>query len=109
MMAAYIGEIISGAVLVLVTIIEARATIERRERSAEKAKNDQRAELRAKESILSMQMQSAALDLSDATALAVQQGKCNGELVRARVKAQAAQEEYEKFLREIGAKETTKI
>lgn len=108
-MTAYIGEIISGAVLVLVSIIEARAAGERRERAAEKATNDRRAELRAKESSLSMQMQSAALDLADATAIAVQQGKCNGELVRARLKAQAAQEEYEKFLREIGAKETTKI
>jgi|GEM_PF-1355209 len=108
-MSAYIGEIISGAVLVLVSIIEARATIERREREAEKVKIDKRAALRARESILSMQMQSVALDLSDATAMAVQQGRCNGELARAREKARAAQKEYEKFLREIGAKETTKI
>jgi len=104
----YLGNIISGGVLVLVSIIEARATIDRRDRAAEKAKNDKRAALRAKESALSMQMQSAALDLADATALAVQQGKCNGEMSRAREKAKTTQDNYEEFLQEIGSRETTK-
>ena len=104
----YLGEVISGGVLVLVAIIEARANIDRRECKAEKEKNDKRSAIRAKESMLSMQMLSATLDLSDATSLKVQQGKCNGEMDRARKKAEAAQEEYEKFMQEVTSRETTK-
>jgi hypothetical protein len=102
-MMEYISELISGAVLVIVSLIEVRATRERKKRSEDKEKTEKRAALRAEESLLSMQIQEANLSLSLATALAVERQKTNGEMKEAREKAKLAQDKYLEFMLETTA------
>jgi hypothetical protein len=63
---------------------------------ADRERTERRASRRAEESLLSMQMQEACLDLAMATALAVERKETNGEMKEA--KATAAQEAYKAFL-----------
>ena len=104
-----VNEVISGAALVVVAIIEAYAAVTRRRDRHERERREKREEYRAKESSLAMQMMDANLDLGMATALAVEQGTFNGELRAAKEKATRAQERYRDFLREIAAHQVVKI
>lgn len=96
----YISELISGAVLIIVTLIEVRATRERKRAKEDKERVEKRAALRAEENLLSIQMQEANLALGVATALAVERGKTNGEMREAKEKAKKAQERYIEFMQE---------
>jgi len=103
------GEVISAAALVLVAIIEMVAARERRRCKDDRARSESRADNRAHESRLAMKLADANLDLSLATALAVEQGKLNGEMKAARAKAKNAQDEYNCFMLEIASHQVAKI
>lgn len=63
------------------------------------------AELRQEESLLSLRMMDATLQLSVVTSNALTGGHNNGNVERAREAAQNVAEEYEDFLRKIAAHE----
>ena len=68
-------------------------------------KTDERAERRQKESILSLKMMEATLDLTEATANAVLGKTNNGNVERAYDKTQKARESYLEFERQVLAEE----
>ena len=95
------------------------AAIEKKAKKAEKARDERdaadrkrteaRAERRARESRLSMDMMSAACELSVVTAVAMRDGHTNGTLQPALDKAQIAQNNYESFLKDEAARAVAKI
>ena len=103
------AEIISGLALIAVAVIEALATIERRGIKKSRARTERRETERARENHLAMRMMDANLDLSLATAEAVEEGKHNGELKSAREKAKKTQEEYQNFVLEVAARQVAKV
>lgn len=104
-----IEEIISASAVIVVAVIEAFSAIDRRKMKKERENAARRAAIREQESRLSMQMMDAALQLGLATAAAVEQGEITCEMKAARKKAEKAQSEYEKFVRDIAAHQVTKI
>ena len=94
--AAIISTAVTGIFAVLVALIEARATRERR--STEK-----RAARRARESRLSMDMMYAATSLAMDTARALRDGHTNGTLGPDLAKAKEAKAAYDSFLRDEAA------
>ena len=103
------AEIISSAAVILVAVIEAVAAVERRGLKNARERSERRAEERAQESRLSMQMMDACLELGLATATAVEQGKVSCDLKSAKEKAQQIREEYRNFIRSIAARQVVKI
>jgi len=65
------------------------------------ARNEKREKRREKESLLSMAMMDAAIQLSVVSANALTNGKNNGNVEEARKAAQKARADYEAFLREV--------
>lgn len=98
-------EIICAAIAAAATII--CAVIAGKSKIAND-KVEKRAELRRKESLLSLRMIDATLQLSVVSANALTNGHNNGNVERARVAAQEAAEEYKKFMEEITSHEVTK-
>lgn len=74
-----------------------------------RAIQEARAEVRRKEAALSMHMGFTTLKLAEATACAVSGGKCNGNVTDARSEADKAMQEYQDFICQVAAKQTTKI
>lgn len=103
-----ISAVISGATLIIVTLIEARATKERRATAVDKARAERRSRERQEESLLSMELNFANLELSRATAIAVEKQKINGEMTKARAEAEEAAENYREFIRSLAARQVTK-
>ena len=103
------AEIISGAAVVIVAVIEALAARERRGMKKLRARTDRREAERARENRLAMHMMDASLELAIATAIAVEDGKLNGEMKAAKEKARKAQEEYQSFVLEIAARQVAKV
>jgi len=64
------------------------------------AKVERRAELRKKESLLAIRLMSASVNLTIATALAVQRKKTNGFMTAALSEARSVQDEYKRFREE---------
>jgi len=102
-------QIIGSAALILVAVIEAAAASERRRDKHAREQGEKRAEARAMENRLAMRMMDASLELGLATAIAVEQGRLNGEMKAARAKARAAQDEYDRFIQEIAAGQVAKV
>ena len=84
-MITLIGVFVSAIAMVLVAVIE---TGNRKHRKREIARQKRR----EKENYLSMELQSATLDLAFVTSLAVTGGKTNGNVEEAQKKAKEAQE-----------------
>lgn len=99
--AAIISTAVTGIFAVIVALIEARASRERK--STEK-----RAARRARESRLSMDMMYAATSLAMDTARALRDGHTNGTLDPDLQKAQAARAAYDCFLRDEAAEAVAK-
>ncbi len=95
-MAQIITALISFASAVIVASIGAHA-------KKMDAKAEQREKRREKESLLSMTMMDATLQLSIVSANALTTGHNNGNVEEAREAAKKAKEEYEQFLREVAA------
>lgn len=89
-----IGTIFSGVCMIVVARINRAST-------AQKEVDDKREERRQKESRLSMQMMEASIELADVNAIALQNGKLNGNVEEARKKARSALEEYRQFLADV--------
>ena len=68
------------------------------------AKAESREKRREKESLLSMKLMDATLQLSLVSSNALTNGHNNGNVEEARESAKKAREEYEAFLREVAAK-----
>ena len=100
--------IIPAAAAVIVAIIEAIAAHDRKQAKLSKNQEAEREQRRAKESLLSMRMMSATLQLSVVTANALTGGHNNGNVEAARIAAENAQAEYEEFLRTIASQEVAK-
>jgi hypothetical protein len=73
---------------------------QRRQRKRDKL-TDERAEHRRKESLLMLDMISANSSLTKATAIAVKEGKSNGEMTVAMEGYEAARKRYFAFLNEV--------
>lgn len=97
-----ICALISAVATVVVAAIE---TTNRNQRKRE----EHRRERRERESYLSMELQSATLELAFVTSLAVTGGHTNGNVEEAQEKAKQAQEAYRKFLREETAHAVAKV
>jgi len=96
-----ICAVIAGVCTVLCAIIGAVA-------NKNQKKSERRAQLRQKESLLSLRMMDATLQLSTVTANALTGGHNNGNVEQAREAAQAVSEEYQEFMRSITAFEVGK-
>lgn len=94
--------LISAVATVIVAVIE---TTNRSHRKRE----EHRRERRERESYLSMELQSATLELAFVTSLAVTGGHTNGNVEAAQEKAKQAQEAYRRFLREETAHAVAKV
>ena len=103
------SEVISAAAIVLVAIIEGMAARDRKKHKIDREKSARREQDRATECRLTMKMLDANLELSIATALAVEQHKLNGEMKAAKIKAASVQEEYNGFICQLAARQVSKV
>lgn len=97
-MADIICTIVTGIFSVIVAFIG--ISVKRSNKAAAR-----QAELRQEESLLSLRMMDATLQLSVVTSNALTGGHNNGNVERAREAAQRVAEDYEDFLRKITAHE----
>ncbi len=100
-MTEVICAVVTGIFSVVVSIIG--INVKRSSTAAER-----QAKLREKESLLSLHMIGATLDLSVVTSNALTGGHNNGNVERAREAAEKAAAEYEEFMREITVHEVGK-
>ena len=96
-----ICAVIAGVCTVLCAIIGAVA-------NKNQKKSERRAQLRQKESLLSLRMMDATLQLSVVTSNALTGGHNNGNVETAREAATKVSEEYQEFMRGITAFEVGK-
>lgn len=89
--------IIPALAAIIVAVVEAIAARERKH-----TKEDR--ELRQQESRLSMDMMLTTSEMCDVLCNALQGGKTNGNVEKARAEAKRARDAYENFLREQAAK-----
>lgn len=73
-----------------------------------KKKSEKRAELRQKESLLSLRMADATLQLASVSAAALTGGKLNGNVEAAKTAAMKVAEEYQEFMMSVTAYEVGK-
>ncbi|MCL2391976.1 MAG: hypothetical protein FWC66_05130 [Oscillospiraceae bacterium] len=92
----YIGYIIAGAFGILQAVLIAMISRESKKRKVDN-------ELRAKESALSMSLQSANMSLSVATAYALKEGRVNGKMDAALKRAEPTQEAYYRHINRVAA------
>ena len=78
----------------------------RNKKAYEKA--DAQAALRAEEGLLSMKLTSASVNLGVATAIAIRDGKTNGEVNGALKEAGEAKRDYQDFIKRVAAKQIVK-
>lgn len=89
-----LGMLFSGISMIVVAKIQTDG-------NKQKKIDDKREERRQKESRLSMQMMEASIELADVNAVALQNGKLNGNVEAARKKARNALDEYRAFLADV--------
>lgn len=97
--------VISGITAIAVAIIGIFAAREAKKNKEINKWYDIRAERRKKESLLSLKMLNATLELSIVSANALAGGHNNGNVEEARIAAKQARDEYEKFVIEMAAEE----
>lgn len=93
-----ICTIINGIVAVIVTLVGVNIKKSNKEQ-------ERRADRRQQESLLSLELASATLELSIVSANALTGGKNNGNVERAREKAKKAEESYRAFEHKLLAEE----
>lgn len=111
--ASIVAALIAAASAIAVAAIQKKASNAAHERDKkadeDRKRTEARAERRAKESRLSMDMMSATCELSVVTAIALRDHHTNGSLEPALVKAKAAQDEYQAFIMDEAAKAVAKV
>lgn len=100
-MTEIICAVVAAAATIICAVIASKA-----KQTNEKA--EAHAELRRKESLLSLRMIDACLQLSVVSSNALTNGHNNGNVEKARAAAEAAANEYKKFMEEITAHEVSK-
>ena len=98
-------EVICAVIAAAATVICAYLT---KHVSAQSARAEKRQALRREESLLSMEMMDATMQLCIVTANALTGGHNNGNVERAREASKAAAQEYEEFKRRVTAHELGK-
>lgn len=110
---AFAGSAVAAIATIVVAVIEARASKDRKRHEkgmqAAECRSLERQKRREKESRLSMEMMSASLDLAYVTSLAVTGGHTNGNVEAAQKKAKDAQDAYNNFLRDEAAHAVAKV
>ena len=99
----YTGEIISAAAVIIVALIEWRASQDRKLLKQAQEEEKLRAIQREKENRLSMQMLDATMQLSIVTANALTGGHNNGNVEAAKKAAEDASRAYKAFLMDTAA------
>ena len=89
-----LGTVFSGICMIVVAKIQADSNKQRKV-------DDERDARRQKESRLSMRMMEASIELADINAIALQNGRLNGNVEEARQKAKDALGEYRAFLADV--------
>ena len=100
--------VISGLFMVVVALIEAQAAKDRKKTKEETKRHKQHEDERAQELRLSMRLIHATLQLGVVSANALTGGHNNGNVERARLAAEKAEEEYDNFLKELGTNQVAK-
>lgn len=95
--------IIPGVFTVIVAIIELVANKDRKRTKQLTEEIERKNALREEESRCSMQMMYATLQLSIVTANALTGGHNNGNVEQAKLAAQTAEADYQKFLQKVAA------
>lgn len=95
--------IIPGVFAVIVAIIELVANKDRKRTKQLTEEIERKNALREEESRCSMQMMYATLQLSIVTANALTGGHNNGNVEQAKLAAQTAEADYQKFLQKVAA------
>ena len=98
-------EVICAVIAAAATVICAYLT---KHVSAQSTRAEKRQALRREESLLSMEMMDATMQLCIVTANALTGGHNNGNVERAREASKAASEKYRQFMRETTAYEVGK-
>ena len=98
-------SIIGAMQAVVIAIVYGISHRETKRRKLDNDRVERRALCRAEESLLAMRLMSANTSLSMATAIAVREGKSNGEMEKAIIDAKAAQQEYYDLVNKIASKE----
>jgi hypothetical protein len=98
-------DIICAAIAAIATIVAASIGLHVKHSNA---RMERRAALRQKESLLSLRMMDATLQLSIVSSNALTGGHNNGNVERARQAAQKAAADYEDFMRDVTAHEINK-
>lgn len=94
--------IISALAMIIVAVIEVRGARDRK-------RTDARAERRAKESRLAMDMMFAVSEQCDVLCIALKGGHIDGNVDEARETARKARDAYQSFLREQAAVQVSKV
>lgn len=97
-----VSAFVSAAAIVIVAVIETN-------NKKDRLRTDKRAERRAKESMLAMELQSATCALALVTAKKVNGKQTNGDVEEAMQKALEAQGRYEAFMNSLAANEVAKV
>ena len=101
----FIAPVISFATLVTVAMINQRSAKEKIQTEKFRQESEARAQLRAEEGRLNIQMAMANMDLSVANAIALKNGKCNGVMESALEKADEAKGEYNSFITKLASEQ----
>lgn len=94
--------IIPALAAIIVAIIEVRGQMDRK-------RTEQRAQRRAQESRLSMDMMFSTSEMCDVLCIALQGGQINGNVEQARRQAEQARNAYKSFLRDQAATQVSKV
>lgn len=94
----YVMSFLGTAFSAVCTIIVAKVQLDN---NRQRKVDDDRDARRQKESRLSMRMMEASIELADVNAVALQNGKLNGNVEEARKKAKDALDEYRAFLADV--------
>lgn len=97
-MNVFLQYVIPSLMAVVVAIIEAIASKERKETKKERERLEEQGRLRAQESALGMKLSDANMQLTLVVANALTGGHNNGNVEKAKKSAEEAKKEYDDFL-----------
>ena len=103
------GNIISGAALVLVAVIEALSARERKRAKEDRAKAEKRYNRRQELEKLEMEVTLAQSETLDVICIAVSGGHINGNVEAARNRLRDATDKYHQFIMTAAAGTVTKV
>lgn len=104
----YWKEIISAAAIIIVAIIEANASKDRKKADADRKEILERSKIRAQESRLSMSLMCSTCELSLETTKALRDGCTNGTLDGRMDEAEKALKAYNEFIKNEAADAVSK-